>query len=111
MSSSSTARGSRGVTIERQPLWNNRKHEHGPFDIIGDVHGCYDELETFLTQLGYGLADDGRSRRSRPPHRTARRSSLATWWIAGRRFSTGAEARDERWWTRARPSACPATTT
>ena len=22
------------VVFERQPLWNNRKHEHGPFDII-----------------------------------------------------------------------------
>src|ERR1700744_130254 len=32
------------VIIERQPLWNNLKHEHGPFDLIGDVHGCYDEL-------------------------------------------------------------------
>ena len=32
------------VTIERQPLWNNKKTEHGPFDIIGDVHGCFDEL-------------------------------------------------------------------
>jgi len=32
------------VTIERQPLWNNKKSEHGPFDIIGDVHGCFDEL-------------------------------------------------------------------
>ena len=32
------------VTIERQPLWNNRRAEHGPFDIIGDVHGCFDEL-------------------------------------------------------------------
>ena len=28
------------VTIERQPLWNNRRDEHGPFDIVGDVHGC-----------------------------------------------------------------------
>ena len=28
------------VTIERQPLRTNRKHEHGPFDIIGDIHGC-----------------------------------------------------------------------
>src|ERR1017187_6143340 len=28
------------VTIERQPLWNNKKADHGPFDIIGDVHGC-----------------------------------------------------------------------
>ncbi len=24
------------AVIERQPLWNNLKHEHGPFDIIGD---------------------------------------------------------------------------
>jgi hypothetical protein len=29
-----------GSEIERQPLWNDLKHEHGPFDIIGDVHGC-----------------------------------------------------------------------
>jgi hypothetical protein len=29
------------------------KHEHGPFDIIGDVHGCVDELAQSLTQLGY----------------------------------------------------------
>jgi protein phosphatase len=41
------------VTIEREPLWNNRKHEHGPFDIIGDVHGCFDELIALLQQLGY----------------------------------------------------------
>ena len=27
-----------GLEIERQPLWNNLKHEHGPFDIIGDVY-------------------------------------------------------------------------
>ncbi|MEA5554318.1 polynucleotide kinase-phosphatase [Anabaena cylindrica UHCC 0172] len=41
------------VEIERQPLWNNLKHEHGPFDIIGDIHGCCDELEILLHQLGY----------------------------------------------------------
>ena len=41
------------AVIERQPLWNNRKHERGPFDIIGDVHGCCDELEDLLQQLGY----------------------------------------------------------
>ncbi len=39
--------------LTRQPLWNNRKDEHGPFDIIGDVHGCYDELVALLAQLGY----------------------------------------------------------
>lgn len=43
------------VTIERQPLWNNLKHERGPFDIIGDVHGCYDELLSLLKQLGYEM--------------------------------------------------------
>jgi len=36
------------ATIERQPLWNNRKSDQGPFDVIGDVHGCFDELETLL---------------------------------------------------------------
>ena len=41
------------VEIERQPVWNNLKHEHGPFDIIGDVHGCFDELQKLLSQLGY----------------------------------------------------------
>lgn len=41
------------VEIEIQPLWNNKKHEHGPFDIIGDIHGCCDELEALLQQLGY----------------------------------------------------------
>jgi protein phosphatase len=43
------------VRIVRQPLWNNLKHEHGPFDIIGDVHGCYDELSALLTQIGYKI--------------------------------------------------------
>src|SRR5206468_2024040 len=42
------------VEIERQPLWNDRKADHGPFDIIGDVHGCCDELEELLGKLGYG---------------------------------------------------------
>ncbi|MEM6401919.1 MAG: polynucleotide kinase-phosphatase, partial [Cyanobacteria bacterium P01_D01_bin.116] len=41
------------VEVKRQPLWNNRKHEHGPFDIIGDIHGCCDELELLLEKLGY----------------------------------------------------------
>jgi len=43
------------VEIHRQPLWNNLKHEHGPFDIIGDIHGCGDELEALLQKLGYKI--------------------------------------------------------
>jgi len=47
--------------IVREPLWNNLKQEHGPFDIIGDVHGCFDELAELLKQLGYSVdrAEDG----------------------------------------------------
>ncbi len=41
--------------IERTRLWTNRKHEHGPFDIIGDIHGCYDELKALLLKLGYNF--------------------------------------------------------
>ena len=43
------------VTVERVPLWTNLRHEHGPFDIIGDVHGCFDELALLLGRLGYQL--------------------------------------------------------
>ncbi|WP_165225587.1 polynucleotide kinase-phosphatase [Aquisphaera insulae] len=41
------------AVIERVPLWNDRTDDHGPFDIIGDVHGCGDELELLLGLLGY----------------------------------------------------------
>ena len=47
------------AVIARQPLWNNRRRETGPFDIIGDVHGCCDELEQLLQQLGYERNDGG----------------------------------------------------
>lgn len=45
--------------IIREPLWNNRKSEHGPFDLIGDVHGCFTELTNLLARLGYEPAPPG----------------------------------------------------
>jgi len=45
--------------VVREPLWCDRRGEHGPFDIIGDVHGCSEELERLLVKLGYELGDDG----------------------------------------------------
>jgi protein phosphatase len=48
-----------GVEVVREPLWNNRKFEHGPFDVIGDVHGCQDELEALLAKLGYARDEAG----------------------------------------------------
>ena len=43
--------------IGREPLWNNLKQEHGPFDIIGDVHGCFDELQELLRKLDYEMEE------------------------------------------------------
>ncbi|HYO16144.1 MAG TPA: polynucleotide kinase-phosphatase [Thermoanaerobaculia bacterium] len=47
------------ATIERQRLWADRRMEHGPFDLIGDVHGCGDELEELLGKLGYQVDGTG----------------------------------------------------
>ena len=47
------------AVVERVPLWTDRRGEAGPFDIIGDVHGCCDELEALLDRLGYLAADSG----------------------------------------------------
>jgi polynucleotide kinase-phosphatase len=45
------------AVIRRTRLWNNRTDEHGAFDIIGDVHGCCDELERLLVDLGYQITE------------------------------------------------------
>jgi protein phosphatase len=47
------------TTVERQPLWVNRRADHGPFDVVGDVHGCLPELVELLTALGYTVTDGG----------------------------------------------------
>ena len=43
------------VCVTREKVWPNRRDERGPFDIIGDVHGCYDELLALLDKLGYDI--------------------------------------------------------
>jgi protein phosphatase len=45
-------------TILRDPLYSNRQAETGPFDIIGDVHGCYRELCELLEKLGYTVEEE-----------------------------------------------------
>jgi protein phosphatase len=55
------------VAITRQPLWNNLKHENGPFDIIGDVHGCYEELAALFVQLGYRIESYPAGPKAIPP--------------------------------------------
>ncbi|MHC4562946.1 MAG: polynucleotide kinase-phosphatase [Planctomycetota bacterium] len=48
-----TAEEADAATVERVPLWNDKRDEHGPLDVIGDVHGCFDELTALLGELGY----------------------------------------------------------
>lgn len=55
------------VTITRTKLWTDRREDSGPFDIIGDVHGCADELETLLAKLGYKLKWEGKQVQVTPP--------------------------------------------
>ncbi|MGY2895536.1 polynucleotide kinase-phosphatase [Deinococcus sp. UYEF24] len=43
------------ATFTRTRLYNDLRHEHGPFDFIGDVHGCLDELIELLGTLGYAV--------------------------------------------------------
>src|SRR5207245_377243 len=41
------------AVVKRVPLAVNRRWERGPFDVIGDVHGCSGELDQLLADLGY----------------------------------------------------------
>jgi polynucleotide kinase-phosphatase len=56
-------------TIVYERLLNDLKHETGPFDVFGDVHGCRAELEELLVELGYSLVrdDEGRAVDAIPP--------------------------------------------
>jgi len=47
--------GIEGSMVARQPLWTDKRNDAGPFDIIGDIHGCADELQTLLAKLGYRI--------------------------------------------------------
>ncbi len=61
------------ASIERTRLLNDRSDERGPFDVIGDVHGCRSELETLLGRLGYEIARDEQGRPVDARHPDARR--------------------------------------
>nr|WP_017542270.1 polynucleotide kinase-phosphatase [Nocardiopsis prasina] len=46
------------VRVELERPWPERTELTGPFDIVGDVHGCRSELESLLEELGYELRRD-----------------------------------------------------
>ena len=46
------------ATVIREKLRSDHRDNHGPFDLVGDVHGCRAELEALLELLGYQLVLD-----------------------------------------------------
>ncbi|WP_327656742.1 polynucleotide kinase-phosphatase [Streptomyces sp. NBC_00483] len=52
-----------GASVVREKRYNDLTHLTGPFDIIGDIHGCASELDTLLGKLGYvdGEHPEGRT--------------------------------------------------
>ncbi|WP_239010031.1 polynucleotide kinase-phosphatase [Streptomyces sp. 769] len=55
-------REAEAAEVVRERRFNDLRHLTGPFDIVGDIHGCRSELETLLGRLGYELARDGQGR-------------------------------------------------
>ena len=63
-----------GASITRTRLYNDLRHETGPFDVIGDVHGCRAELESLLASLGYVLDFDAGGQQAGAAHPDGRRA-------------------------------------
>ncbi|CAL9594115.1 Bis(5'-nucleosyl)-tetraphosphatase, symmetrical [Streptomyces sp. enrichment culture] len=51
------------ATVVTEKRFNDLTHLTGPFDIVGDIHGCSAELEALLGKLGYvdGVHPEGRT--------------------------------------------------
>ncbi|GAQ61780.1 polynucleotide kinase-phosphatase [Streptomyces scabiei] len=51
------------ATVVTEKRFNDLTHLTGPFDIVGDIHGCASELEALLGKLGYvdGVHPEGRT--------------------------------------------------
>lgn len=62
------------VRFTRTRLYNDLRHVTGPFDVVGDVHGCRAELESLLGELGYVVQRDGEGRPSGAHHPDGRRA-------------------------------------
>ncbi|WP_338773084.1 polynucleotide kinase-phosphatase [Nocardia vulneris] len=63
------------ATIVDEKSWNDKRELTGPFDVIGDVHGCRGELETLLGELGY-VIDRDESGRAVGAHHPAGRTAV-----------------------------------
>jgi protein phosphatase len=61
------------VSVTRTRMFSDRRDDPGPFDVIGDVHGCRAELELLLDELGYAIDRDDAGRPVNARHPGGRR--------------------------------------
>jgi protein phosphatase len=58
------------IVINKNKLPIDKKEHEGPFDIIGDIHGCFDELKALTLKLGYQIEEvDGNFKVTHPHQR------------------------------------------
>ena len=62
------------ITISYERAYNDKREITGPFDIIGDVHGCRSELETLLAKLGWTVLRDDAGRPVNATHPEGRQA-------------------------------------
>ncbi|GAA1415520.1 polynucleotide kinase-phosphatase [Glutamicibacter uratoxydans] len=62
------------ASILRHKLLNDFRDQTGPFDVIGDVHGCLDELVMLLEKLGYRFEYDAEKNPANAVHPQGRRA-------------------------------------
>jgi protein phosphatase len=54
------------LKIVRKPIQADKRTDCGPFDLIGDPHGCREELEDLLKRLGWSVTWSGSGSNRRP---------------------------------------------
>jgi predicted kinase/SAM-dependent methyltransferase len=62
------------ATVDYEKQYNDRRDDPGPFDVIGDVHGCLTELTELLATLGYAVSRDPAGRPVDAAHPDGRRA-------------------------------------
>jgi protein phosphatase len=65
------------AAVTRTRMFSDLRDQAGPFDVVGDVHGCRAELERLLVSLGYVMDRDDAGRVAGAAHPAGRRAVFA----------------------------------
>lgn len=99
-----------GAVVTYEKRYNDLTHLAGPFDVVGDVHGCRAELESLLDRLGYGIVRDDAGRPVDAAHPDGRTAVFVGDLVDRGPDTPACCASSWAWCARAMASACPGTT-